>query len=99
MSAVRGIWRNGQVLLEVRANWPEGSPVLVEPISSTPDLEMNGDLQSDDPDALAKWLAEFDAIPPWEITSKEEEIWQADRRALKEYTVARMKNISATDLE
>jgi hypothetical protein len=40
--------------------------------------------QPDAPEAIAKWLAEFDAIPAWNMTAAEEVEWQAARQAAKE---------------
>lgn len=40
-----------------------------------------GDEQSNNPAAIAAWLAEFNSIPPLQMTPKEEAAWQADRRA------------------
>jgi hypothetical protein len=42
-----------------------------------------GDEQSDDPDAVAAWLAAFDAIPPLRMTADEEAAWLADRIAVR----------------
>jgi hypothetical protein len=38
-----------------------------------------GDEQSNDPEAISRWLAAFDAIPPATMTSDEEAHWQAAR--------------------
>ena len=46
--------------------------------------------QSNDPEAIARWLAAFDAIPPWQMSAEEEAEWQAVRQAVKDYTIARM---------
>jgi hypothetical protein len=40
-----------------------------------------GDEQSDTPDAVAAWVAAFDAIPPLQMTATEEADWKAERRA------------------
>jgi len=52
---------------------------------------MSEEEQSNDPEAIARWLAEFDAIPPWQMTAEEEAEWQAARQAVKEYTILRMR--------
>lgn len=39
-----------------------------------------GDEQPDDPEAIARWLAAFDAVPPVTMTPDEEAAWQAARR-------------------
>ncbi len=38
---------------------------------------MTEEEQSNDPEAIARWLAAFDAIPPWQMTAAEEAEWQA----------------------
>ncbi len=39
-----------------------------------------GDEQSDDPQAVARWIAAFDALPPLQMTPDEETAWRANRR-------------------
>jgi hypothetical protein len=48
---------------------------------------MTGERDSDTPEAIRGWLAEFDAIPPWEMTAAEEAEWQSARQAAKEYAL------------
>ena len=76
MSAVKARWKNGQVVLEAPADWPEGRRLVVaeEPVDDDND-------QPDDPETIARWLAEFEAIPPLEMTAEEEAEWQAARKA------------------
>ncbi|AMV25776.1 hypothetical protein VT84_15370 [Gemmata sp. SH-PL17] len=38
-----------------------------------------GDEQSDDPEAIARWVAAFDAIQPLQMPSEEEAAWQTVR--------------------
>jgi len=64
MNAIKGRYRNGQIILTQPADWPEDTEVLVEPVS-TDDHEENWPT---DPESIARWLAEFDAIPPLEMT-------------------------------
>lgn len=42
-----------------------------------------GDEQSNDPAAVARWVAAFDAIPPAVMTPAEEAAWQAERAGRK----------------
>ena len=86
-----GTWKNGQIILDGPADWPEGSRVVVTPEEPQEVFSMTEEEQSNDPAAIARWLAEYDAIPPWRMTSKEEADWQAARQAVKDYTVAKMK--------
>ncbi len=79
MSTVKATWKNGQVILEGHADWPEGRRLVVaeDPI---PD----DDNQADDPEAIARWIAAVDAIPPLEMTEAEEAEWQAARKAQRD---------------
>jgi hypothetical protein len=85
-----GTWKNGQVLLDEPADWPEGCRVVVTPEESSEVHGMTEDEQSNDPEAIARWLSAFDAIPPWQMTGEEEAEWQAARQAVKDYTIAKM---------
>lgn len=42
-----------------------------------------GDPQSDEPEAVARWLAAFDAIPAVTMTADEEKEWAASRQATR----------------
>ena len=88
--ALTGTWKNGQILLDEPADWPEGCRVVVAPAGPSEVHGMAEVEQSDDPGAIARWLAEFDAIPPWQMSVEEEAEWQAARQAVKDYTIAKM---------
>jgi hypothetical protein len=98
-TSLTGILKNGQVILDKQADWPEGCRVVVVRESAVPLLGMVEDEQGDDPESIARWIAAFDAIPPLEMTPEEEAEWQAAREANKAYEVAtfdeRAKRIEA----
>ena len=83
MQKVEALWENGEVILKVRPDWPEGSRLTVAPVTA------NGEDQSDDAEAIARWIAEFDAIPPVEMTPAEEAEWHAARQAQRQLERAR----------
>jgi hypothetical protein len=84
MNAVKAIWKSGQVILEDRADWPEGTRLVVaqEALADDEDGE-------DDPESIARWIAEFNAIPPIEMTEQEEADWQAARQTQRELDIAK----------
>jgi hypothetical protein len=87
-TTLTGILKNGQVILDGPANWPEGCRVVVVR-EYVPDLvETAGDEQADDPVSIAQWIATFDAIPPLEMTPEEEAEWNAARAAQKAFEIA-----------
>jgi hypothetical protein len=90
-STLTGVWKNGQVVLDGPADWPEGCRVVVIPQSPPEVLGTTGDEQADDPESIARWIAAFDAIPPVEMTPEEEAEWRAAREAQKAYEIARFE--------
>jgi hypothetical protein len=99
MSAIEGTVKNGQIIPSERIDWPDGTRVRIEPVPASgdgggtgpDDLGMSEVEQGDDPEAVARWIAEFDAIPPLQMTPEEEAEWQAARRAQKEFEMAQFK--------
>ena len=79
MSAIKATWKNGQVVLETPADWPEGRRLVVAEEPAPDD-----DNQADDPESIARWIAAVDAIPPLEMTAEEEAEWQAARKAQRD---------------
>ena len=53
-----------------------------------------GDAQSDDPEAVARWIAAFDAIPPVQMTPDEEAAWQSARAAQKQNDTAAIDRLA-----
>ncbi len=84
MNAIKATYRNGQFVPDEPVNWPEGKRVLIAPEDQSPISPVAEDDQDDDPESIARWLAEFDAIPPLPMTPQEEAEWQATRQAQKE---------------
>ncbi len=87
-TTLTGIWKNGQVILDGLADWPDGCRVVVIREDALDVVVTGGDDQADDPESVARWIAEFDAIPPLEMTAEEEAGWQAAREARKASEIA-----------
>ena len=83
MIAVHAKWKEGRVVVDEAVDWPEGCELEVLPVA------VNGseddDDQSNDPAEIARWIAEFQAVPPLEMTAGEEAEWQAARKAQREF--------------
>ena len=54
-----------------------------------------GDEQSDDPEAVARWVAAFEAIPPLTMSAEEEAAWRAARESQKQVDAARFDGFAA----
>ena len=85
--SIRGIYRDGQVVLNQPTDWPDGLRVNVMP-SMEDDcddiLGMTEEEQGDDPASIAKWMQEFQAIPALNWSDEEHrrrEEWQARMKA------------------
>jgi hypothetical protein len=92
-----GTRKNGQILLDEPADWPEGCRVVVAPSGLSEVHGMAEGERSNYPEAIAKWLAEFDAIPPWPMSPGEEAEWLAARQAVKYDTIAKMNEPFSED--
>ncbi len=86
--ALTGTVKNGQVMLDSPAQWPEGCRVVVMRATLSEPLGATGDEQADDPESISRWITAFDAIPPLEMTAEEEEQWRSAREAQKSNEIA-----------
>jgi len=66
---------------------------LLSPDADPPGTE--GDPQDDDPESVARWIAEANSIPPLTMTAEEEAEWQAARAAQKQLDAAAMDRLIA----
>ncbi len=62
MNAIKATWKNGQVLLEGPANWPEGTPLLVEPLTREEFIGLREEDWPETPEAKAEWLKWYDSL-------------------------------------
>jgi len=79
MNAVKGTVQNGQVALDNPTDLPEGSRVLIEPITEEETFGVREEDWQDTPEAVAAWLRWYDSLEPIERSAQEEGEWQAAR--------------------
>lgn len=94
MNAVHALWKDGRIILARPVDWPDGTPLSVEPIGAPRDDEPDVDLLGNDPDSIARWIAEYNALPPLQMTEGEEAEWRAAQRAMRDYSIAAMSKRS-----
>ena len=84
MSAIRGVFKNGQIILSdpPPADWPDGAEVRLELVDPVAD-----DLQGDDPESIARWLAWYDSLEPF-LSEEDEAKWREALREQKEWEKA-----------
>lgn len=79
---VHATWKSGRVVIDEAVDWPDGCQLEIRPASEAEALDDN---ESSDPEAIARWITAFDAIPPLEMTEEEYAEWQAARREQREF--------------
>lgn len=83
MNAIRAKWKEGRVVVEEAVDWPEGCELVVHPVAVNDSNDE--DVESNDPAAIARWIAEFERIPPLEMTAEEDAAWQAARQVQRDF--------------
>jgi hypothetical protein len=88
MNAIKGTVQNGRVSLEVPADWPEGCPVLIEPLPIPGGkIGLEESEWRDDPAALADWDAWLKTIEPLELAPDEEAAFARFDEAMRRYNL------------
>ena len=83
-------WRNGQVILDSPADWPEGSKLQVAAIAQPAEIiGIPDDQWPRDPQGIAELLNRMDQIEPFVMTPEEEADWWAWTQKIKEHDLAR----------
>ena len=84
MSTLKGIIRDGQVIVIGPTDLPDGTEVEILPVS----LCAFDDERQMTPDEIARTLAAMEKVVPFEITDAERAAIEADRQARKEWEKA-----------
>jgi hypothetical protein len=87
MNAIKATWKNGQIVPDEPVNWPEGRRLIVAPEPLSEIGGMTEEEQGDDPESIARWVADFDALPPLVLSPAEEADLAAWRQKMKEFNV------------
>ena len=98
MTMIRAHWNQGRVVLDQPASWTEGARLIISEADEAASkvgpedlLFMTEQEQGDDPESIAMWIADCDAIPPLEMTPEEEaEMW-AWHQQVGDYTLAAVR--------
>ena len=90
MSAIRGTYKNGQVILDgpPPADWPDGAEVrleLVDPVSEDEDPD---GLLGTDPASIARWLAWYESLKPFRMSDEEDAEFRRVLQEQKEWELA-----------
>ena len=86
MGAIRGIIREGQVIMPEPADLPDETEVEIVPVGLASPADEEGTMS---PDEIARTLAAMDQVEPFEMTEEEVAAIAADRQARKQWEKAR----------
>jgi hypothetical protein len=64
MSALKAVWKQGQVVLEGSADWPEGRRLIVQEDVLSAIVFMTEEEQRDDEAAVQSWIDDLRALGP-----------------------------------
>jgi hypothetical protein len=84
MSTLKGIIRNGQVIVIGPTDLPDGTEVEILPVG----VLYVGDQGQVTPDEIARTLAAMELVEPFEMSDAERAAIEADREARKEWEKA-----------
>ena len=93
MNAIEATVQNRRIEVLAPDDWPDGTKVMVDvmPVPTSNRFDdvdfMTEDEQSDDPDAIKRWMAELEALPGITMKPEEEAEMLAWRRREKEFNL------------
>lgn len=94
MKAITATWKNGQIMPDQPADWPEGCRLKIEPLDQPDQIGMREEVWSTTPEAIADWLKWYDTLEPLEFTAEEEAELAAWRQRVKEHSIMNLsKNV------
>jgi hypothetical protein len=85
MRAIPAVWKNGRIVPQEAVDWPEGTPLVVEPIAEPNAWTPDNDLLGDDPESIARWLVWYESLEPLNFTPEEEACWHAAQRESRDW--------------
>ena len=108
MNEIEGTYRNGHVELTAPVNWPDGTPVTVQPQqydddpagTRLPSVQLSDGRVvswSDTPEFRRALLEQMDRREPVELTPQEEAEWRAAKTWIKEHTIAAVRREMGLD--
>ena len=89
MTMIKATIRNGRIEHQERVPLPDGTEFMIPlPNGKLKDVMPGEEDWEDTPEAIEKWIADFQAIPPLKFTPDELKALEADRLARKEWEKA-----------
>jgi hypothetical protein len=84
---MKATWKNGHIVLDGPASWPEGSRLVINE-ELPADIEfLTEEEQADDLGSIERWIAELREIPPLPMTPEQEADMLAWRQKVKAFNL------------
>jgi hypothetical protein len=88
VNAIKAIVKDRRLELEVPADWPDGTEVVVEPLHTEATLGIREEDWPETPEASASWLKWYDSLEPLIFTDGEKAKWESARQEQKDFDKA-----------
>jgi hypothetical protein len=88
VTAIKAIVKDRRLELDVPADWPDGTEVVVQPVRAKTSLGMREEDWPDTPEGKAAWLKWYDSLEPLIFTDDERAAWEAARKEQKDFEKA-----------
>jgi hypothetical protein len=88
VTAIKAIVKDRRLELDVPADWPDGTEVVVKPIRTELTLGIREEDWPETPEASAAWLKWYDSLEPLIFTDAERAEWASARNEQKDYEKA-----------
>ncbi len=87
MNAIVATWTNGRIVPAEPVDWPEGTQLLVEPLSPGEKIGLTEDEWRDDPESIAAWVEAVEKIEPMLWAEGEREEYERYREELRQFNI------------
>jgi hypothetical protein len=88
MNAIKATVRDGRLEVQVPPDWPDGTEVILQPVSPEHGVGIREEDWPDTPEAVAEWLRWYDSLEPLIFTDAERAALESDRKARREWEKA-----------
>ena len=98
MNTIKATWKNGQILLGSHANWPEGRRLVIAEVPPAEIEFMTEEEQSDDPEAIERWIAELRDLPALTMPPQDEANLTSWRKKVKDFNLEAVRRQMEVDM-
>jgi hypothetical protein len=88
VSAIKAIVKDRRLELDVPADWPDGTEVVVKPVRTEETFGIREEDWPETPEASAAWLKWYDSLEPLIFTDDERAAWESARKEQKDFEKA-----------